>query len=218
MSCNLLQFYKRPLDWLCMFNQKTILALLIGVLVGGFLTHCLTTSHLHTNHHDNHPIANPYDTDYHVHADFQIVVRETLVNLDADIFQTTSQQELHPDAHLHDNNGDVKHIHAKDITFADFLDSLDITLTDSCLTLDNEYCSGEIEEVLLFVNDDLYTQPISTYVPVDNDRILLYYGKYSPETLQPFLDAVPDDACYYSGTCPERGIAPDENCGLTCEL
>jgi hypothetical protein len=70
----------------------------------------------------------------------------------------------------------------------------------------------------LFVNGELFTSPITQYVPVDNDRILLYYGNYDLGTIQPYLDAIPNDACYYSGTCPERGIAPDEECGLTCEL
>ncbi len=200
-----------------MQTNKIILAFILGLIVGGLLTHTvLGTSH--ADHHDNHPIADPNDDKYHVHADFHIVVHNTLVNLDEDMFQTTSAQELHPDAHLHDNNGDVKHIHAEGVTFASFLDSLGITLTDSCLTLDNEYCSGEIEEVLLFVNDEIFTQPISTYIPVDSDRILLRYGYYDPETIQPYLDAVPNDACYYSGTCPERGVAPAESCGLTCEL
>jgi len=162
--------------------------------------------------------TDPYDSKYHVHADFQIVIDGTLVNLDDNQFQTTSDQSLHLDAHLHNNNGDVKHIHAEGITFAEFLESLGIELTDSCITLDNKYCSSETEEVLMFVNNELYTSPLTQYVPVDNDRILVYYGQYDMDVIQPYLDAVPDDACYYSGTCPERGIAPDEECGLTCEL
>jgi len=194
-----------------------------GLLVGGLLTYIMLPdvpdhNHYHADHHDNHPIADPYDTEYHVHADFHIVVNNTLLNLDDDQFQTTSQQELHPDLHLHDNNGDVKHIHAEGLTFAEFLGSLDIELTDSCLTLDNTYCSGEVEEVLLFVNGELFTQPISTYIPVDDDSILLYYGMYDEALIAKHLSNVPDDSCYYSGTCPERGVAPPESCGETCEL
>jgi len=199
-------------------NTKVIAAGIVGAVVGGGAAIVLTMQHDHANHHDNHPIADPFDSEYHVHADFHIVVRDTLVDLSGDTFQTTSQQELHDHAHLHDNNGDVKHIHAQGVTFAEFLASLGITLTDTCLTLDNKYCSNESEEILLFVDNELYTQPISQYIPVDDERILLYYGAYDLETIQPFLDAVPDDACYYSGTCPERGVAPPESCGETCEI
>ena len=197
-------------------TSKEIYPFFVGLLVGGLFIYILLPNK--TTHNEYRPIADPYDSEYHVHADFHIVIRDTLVNLDDDIFQTTSQQELHKDAHLHDNNGDVKHIHAEGVTFAEFLDSLSIALTDNCLTLDNEYCSGEVEEVLLFVNGDLYTDPITTYVPGVDDNILLYYGTYNMDTIQPLIDAVPDDACYYSGTCPERGVAPPESCGETCEL
>jgi len=200
-------------------NTKQLLSCLAGFIIGIVGTQLILNQKTqHQNHHDNHPIANPADDEYHVHADFHIVVRNTLVNLDDDMFQTTGSQELHKDAHLHGNNGDVKHIHAENITFTEFLTSLGITLTDSCLTLDDQYCSNEVEEVLLFVNNELFTSPLSTYIPIDNDRILLYYGTYDLDVIMPYLEAVPDDACYYSGTCPERGIAPPESCGLTCEL
>ena len=190
-----------------------------GALVGGLLTFSLMNNGwpMH-NSHTQHPIADPYDTEYHVHADFHIVVNDTLVDLSDDVFMTSSEQHLHDGAHLHDNNGDVKHIHAEEVSFAEFLTSLNITLTDGCLTLDNEYCSGEDKEVLLYVNNDLYTSPLTQYVPVDNDRILLYYGEATSPTLATYLEKIPDDACYYSGTCPERGVAPAESCGLTCEL
>jgi hypothetical protein len=172
----------------------------------------------HSAHHDNHPIADPFDSEYHVHADFHIVVNDTLVDLSADQFQTTSQQQLHKDAHLHDNNGDVKHIHNTNVTFADFLDSLSITLTDDCVTLDNKYCSNETEQLRIYINDELYVSPLTQYVPVDGDRTLLYYGSIDNPQLDTYLNDVPDDACFYSGTCPERGVAPDESCGLSCEL
>ena len=201
-------------------KNRTTIAIFVIVLVAAVVATLVvvTNQKQHAAHHDQHPIADPTDGEFHVHADFHIVVNDTLIDLSTDEFQTTSAQSLHPDAHLHNNNGDVEHIHAEGLTFAEFLGSLGITLTDSCLTLDNTYCSGEIEEVLLLVNDEVFTRPISQYIPVDGDRILLYYGSYGNPLLQTYLDNVPDDACYYSGTCPERGIAPSEECGLTCEL
>lgn len=194
-----------------------LVAGLVGLVVGGGLVHVILLGH-HGAHHHHHPIADPDDGEYHVHADFHIVVNGTLVNLDGDEFQTTSEQEFHKDLHLHDNNGDVLHIHRDGGTFAEFLGSIGITLTDNCLTLDNQYCGDLNNGLLLFVNDTLYTDPYTGYVPVDEDRVLLYYGNPDVDVILPYLDAVPDDACYYSGTCPERGVAPPESCGETCEL
>lgn len=200
------------------FNQE-LLACFVGMLIGGAATWFLLPAQDHM-HSEQHPIADPYDSEYHVHADFHIVVNGELVDLSDDMFMTTAEQSFHPDAHLHDNDGDVKHIHAENVTFVDFLESLEIELTDDCITLDNTYCSDESNQLAMYVNDTLYTDPITEYVPVDDDRILVYYGTNDPdpEQLQSYLDAVPADACYYSGTCPERGVAPPESCGLTCEL
>jgi len=197
-----------------------IFAFVAGLLVGGSAVYLFTMNAGHTGHthHDHHPIADPYDTEYHVHADFHIVVNGTKVDLSGDAFQTTSEQELHDHLHLHDNNGDTLHIHAEGLTFAEFLSSLGIEITNECITLDNQYCSNDTEELLLFVNNEQYTDDLTTYIPVDDDRILLYYGEFDEGIIRPLLDAVPNDACYYSGTCPERGVAPPESCGETCEL
>lgn len=196
-------------------KTQPIIAFLLGLIVGGGITSVLVPDH----HHDSqHPIANPYDGEYHVHADFHIVVNNTRVNLDDDMFMTTSEQTLHPDLHLHDNNGDVKHIHAEDKTFVEFLESLQINLTDSCITLDNQYCADETNVLRLYVNGEVYPDAIEQYVPVDDDNILVYYGLDDAALIAKHLSNVPDDACYYSGTCPERGTAPPESCGETCEL
>jgi len=190
----------------------------LGLSIGMGLVLIMYGMDDHSDHHDNHPIADPFDSKYHVHADFHIIVNDTLVELSGDAFQTTSQQELHEFAHLHDNNGDVMHIHDTGVTFAEFLGSLGIELTDTCVTLDNQFCSNDSEQLVLFINGESYPDPITQYVPVDNDRLLLYYGSPDNPNLATYKVAIPDDACFYSGTCPERGVAPDEDCGLTCEL
>jgi len=201
-----------------LFSFSIIAALGIGACIGGAATYLFLATMEPT--FDFHPIADPSSEEYHVHADFLIYIGEEKIDLSDEQFMTSNQQTVHKHAHLHDGNGEVKHIHAEDITFAEFLDSLGITLTDSCLNLftDNQYCSGEENEVLLYVNGELYPGLITQYVPVDNDRVLLYYGKSSDPQIEQYLANIPDDSCYYSGTCPERGIAPAESCGLTCEL
>ena len=173
-----------------------------------------------TQQSSTHPIADPFDTAYHVHADFRIFIGDDQVDLTADKFMTTAMNMVSEDAHLHDGNGEVKHIHAEEVTFASFLESLDIILTPDCLTLfsGEALCSGDEQGLQLYVNQVLYTQPLTEYVPMDDDRILLYYGDPLNENIQTYIEEIPADSCYYSGTCPERGVAPPESCGLTCEL
>jgi len=196
----------------------TFAALVAGILIGGFFTHTFFLAP--TTENELHPIADPFDTEYHVHADFRIYVGDEQVDLSDEMFMTSNTQTVHKHAHLHDGNGEVKHIHAEGITFTEFLESLDITLTNSCLTISTQspLCSDTQEEVLLYVNDQLYTDPLTQYVPVDDDRILLYFGSPANPNIETYIENIPADACFYSGTCPERGVAPPESCGLTCEL
>jgi len=199
-------------------SPQPVIAFVLGACIGAGLVYLFLQSTTESDY--THPIADPFDTEYHVHADFRIFVGEQQVKLTDDIFMTTSQQTVHKHAHLHDGNGEMKHIHSEDLSFASFLESLDITLTSSCLTLfDAEaLCSGAEQEVLIYVNNELFTKPLTQYVPVDDDRILLYYGNAQDENIPAYLEEIPSDSCYYSGTCPERGVAPPESCGLTCEL
>lgn len=201
------------------FSAQTIGAFLVGLLVGASAAWLLLPSS--DNHHENHPIADPYDSEYHVHTDFHIYLNSERIDLARPELMTTSEQQLHEDVHLHDDNGEVVHIHAETITFAEFLDSVGIGLTQECLSYEGtDYCTNDSDQLALYVNGENYRDPVTEYIPLDDDSVLLYYGTNDPdpEMIQSFLDGIPNDSCYYSGTCPERGIAPSESCGLTCEL
>jgi len=192
-------------------HWREIIACLSGILIGGFITLTLFV---------DHQPANPYDTAYHTHADFVIYLRGERIDLAKAEYMTTNQQSLHSDVHLHDDVGDVVHFHAPEVTFSEFLSSLGYTLTNDCfISRDGEqFCTSDGKVLQLYVNDMLYSEDISAYVPQDLDRMLVYYGDPSSPTIADYLDEVTDESCIYSGSCPGRGVAPPESCGLTCEL
>ncbi len=160
-----------------------------------------------------------YDDEVHVHADFLIVINDTVVDLTGTKYQSSAERILHKNVHLHDGEGNVVHRHAEGITFAEFLSSLGYTVTDRCITNDmgETTCSQEESALVLFVNGEPHPNML-TYIPEEEDRILLYYGSSTNPKLPEYLNAITDESCIYSGTCPERGTAPPESCGLTCEL
>ena len=59
---------------------------------------------------------------------------------------------------------------------------------------------------------------IAGYINQGEDKILIYYGDVTSPLISDYVGAISEDACIYSGTCPERGVPPPENCGLTCEV
>ena len=115
-------------------KTKELLSCAIGIIVGGLIVYAWQFYIA--------PKADPFDTAYHVHADFKIYIGKEAINLSAEEYMTTAKQELSKHVHLHDGDGDVEHIHLEGVTFVEFLSTLGLTLTNDCLTYDEkEYCS-----------------------------------------------------------------------------
>jgi hypothetical protein len=207
-------------------KSNDISAFLVGVIVGGALVHFVTTSlHDDHSHHLNmdgtHPIGYADSEDeVHVHSDFLLYFDNQEYDFTKDEYQTTNTQELHDSIHLHDNVGNVIHRHADDVTLSEFFGSLGFTLTNDCITTSagEKFCTDDTNELMVFVNDERIENP-ADYVNQEEDQILIYHGNRNDnETIRELLLSITDEACIYSGTCPERGVAPPESCGLTCEL
>ena len=192
-------------------TRKEITAFIIGIIIGGLFVYQISNVEA--------PHVDSFDTAYHIHADFLVYVQDKKIELDLSKFMTTAEQSLHGHVHLHDDNGDVIHMHAEDVTLAEFMHSLGFTLDNDCFSLQDgeQYCNDEDSTLQLLVNGTQYGN-IVDYVPTDEDNVLLFYGTTNSIEIANYLGEITDDACYYSGTCPERGIAPSESCGLTCEL
>jgi hypothetical protein len=160
-----------------------------------------------------------YEDEVHVHADFLIYINDKKIDLTDVKYQSSTEQILHKNVHLHDGEDNVVHRHAEGITFAEFLGSIGFTLTNDCLTTDDgeRFCDSEETVLTLYVNKEPYSN-ITSYIPQEEDQVLLYYGTKNNPNLNQYLDSITDESCIYSGTCPERGIAPAESCGLTCEI
>lgn len=192
-------------------------AFLGGLIIGALLMRVffVVTNNEPEHEHSEHT----HSEDVHEHGDFSVVIDGRTLDFTGDQYQSSAEQIRHANTHLHDNQGNIVHRHAENVTFNDLLTSIGFTYTGDCLTLDTGeiYCSDDEKTLALFVNNALQDDPLA-YIVQDNDRILLYYGDLDDTKLTEYLDAVSDEACIYSGTCPERGLPPAEGCGLTCEV
>lgn len=194
-------------------NKK---ALILGLVVGAVLMRIvLVVNSTDKHNHDDHT----HDSEVHVHADFLMILNDEPFDLTQDKYQSKVGDIKHADIHLHDNQGNIIHRHAEGVTFGDFLRSIGFLFTEECLTLDTgeKYCAADDKVLTLFVNSEARS-PIDDYVIEDNDRVLLYFGEKESPDIAGYLGSITDEACIYSGTCPERGTPPPEACGLTCEV
>lgn len=198
-------------------KNKTIYALIAGIVIGGTVFYLWT-------HDDSTSWTDQYEhehdsEEFHVHADFLVYIGDEKFDFTQDKYQSTAKSLQSDKVHLHDNKGNVIHLHAEGITLGDFFTSLGFNLTNQCLVTDTkeEYCTDNDNTLTLYVNGKVL-ENIANYQIIDNDQILLYYGTSTNPNLQSYLSEISDLSCMYTGTCPERGTPPPEECGLTCEI
>jgi hypothetical protein len=153
------------------------------------------------------------DSGFHIHADFKVFLNGKALDFTQAKYQSTEARHLDEDAHLHDGNGDVMHIHKAGITLGYFFKTLGIQFTENCFVLDTQerFCNAGSMQLQLLVNGKSQNQ-MDQYIPQDLDKILITYGDIFEHPEEKQVSTVTDEACIYSKTCPERGPAPVESC------
>jgi hypothetical protein len=167
----------------------------------------------------NNQPAQSHSDKVHVHSDFAMYINGSKVDLTDEKYQSTTYDPKHLSFHLHDEVDNMLHRHANGITLGDFMSSIGFTLTDECITTDlgEEYCAGEDEILKLYVNGEVQ-ESVAEYITQEEDQILLYFGDGDSGIITQLIENVTDEACIYSGNCPERGDPPYESCAQTCEI
>ncbi len=147
----------------------------------------------------------------HEHADFAVYLDGQKFDFKQDKYQSTEENPLDSNTHVHDGNGDVTHKHRKGITLGYFLKTIGMRFDNQCFATDDkqEYCNNADKKLKLIVNGQPNEQ-LGNYEFNDLDKILISYGNETDLTAQ--IASISDDACMYSEKCPERGTPPTENC------
>lgn len=203
-----------------------VLGLLIGI--GGTLFTVKTT------------IENQPEPAFHEHADFAMYLNGERVDFSLDEFMSVTpckvvqapfgvaiaqahgatQDSLKDDVHLHDNIGNVVHVHAEGIDWADFFTSIGMSFTGTTFQdhLGNITTNDEENAFRFFVNGE-EVDMIDELEIRNNDKVLISYGPRDRvyEDFAFELASISNDACYYSEECLHRGDAPYESCGVTIQ-
>lgn len=120
---------------------------------------------------------------------------DILIQVDGQIVDLNQTQHAHQSnyAHLHQNETDVIHLHAINIPLSWFMNSLNIPLTDSSLTLDGQiYDEDETNKLHIIVNGEEIDN--IDYVLQDEDKLLVLYGPEDEEEIQEIIKLIPDRA------------------------
>ncbi len=163
----------------------------------------------------------------HSHADFKIYVDGNEIDFGKENYMTNKDFVVNKYTHLHDDKGNLIHVHATGITFGYFLNSIDFDLTKECFKFDTgqKVCNEETnkdgstnKKWKFYVNGKINNE-FNKYVIQDTDRILLTYGSFESEEGKHRIieqyESITKEACIYSEKCdaPEGFVVTPENCG-----
>lgn len=154
----------------------------------------------------------PLGEKVHEHADFKVYLSGKAIDFTQSKYQSSDDNPLDPEAHLHDGNGDVTHKHRKGVTLNYFFKSIKMRLDKNCFMTDDgkKYCNDDRNELKFIVNGKANNE-FGSYEFSDLDKIVISYGPKG-EDISKQIESLTDDACMYSEKCPERGKPPTENC------
>lgn len=204
-------------------SKQQLVASVLGIILASCIGFTLTREggplHSEHTHETTHPVGTSHDNVVHVHGDFRMYIKDERIRFTEEKYQSSTALTHHVSLHFHDGNDEVIHRHADNVTLAEFFDSIGITVTNDCLTMDTgvKHCTNATNTLMLIVNNERVID-IEDYIFAEEDRILIYYGDPTNPKIRDYTVGVTDLACMYSGTCPERGTPPTESCGLTCEV
>lgn len=107
----------------------------------------------------------------HKHLYFKTSIANRTVDFSEERFQLESKL-----VHFENGNGEILHVHAENIDLGMFLNTLDMDLNDTCVSLEEEFCTNKTHELRVYVNGRAIEKPES-YVMEQDDNILVWYGR-----------------------------------------
>lgn len=177
----------------------SLLAISITILIGSVYFFDVTNSS------NTHPLTDHESDEFHVHADFLVVLNGTVLNFSNEEFMSGLHSNKHGYVHLHDGVGNVVHFHKENITLETFFTSLNMQFNKTCFeTHENtSFCEDSSNSLQLYVNETLIEEK-QDYIARDLDQILVIYGNYTQEEINEYQSLVSDEACIHSNICKER--------------
>ena len=198
---------------------KAIIILNIVLLLYFVVTVFNDGFHIHGDEEESHTHNDQLEEGYHIHSDFIVYLDNEILDFSQSVFQSDSLFTRDKNLHLHNDDGEVIHIHKEERTLNDFLKSVDVSIVDECINTsfndeDKSFCASDEKIINVFINGDEVEEK-GDYVFNDLDRILIYYGDNDRAKIDMIIDMVSDRSCIFSLKCKERGTPPDEDsCGV----
>lgn len=125
----------------------------------------------------------------HVHASMLVMIGDRVVN-----FCDAKYMLRSPLVHFEDNNCYVIHKHATGITLMEFLKTIGVDMTATCITIPSEekHCTDNVNTLRVVINgEEVPVAELTYYELRNNDHILINYGREVGDMLRFKYNQVP---------------------------
>lgn len=173
--------------------KKNLLFLVVGILISFLVT--TTVRFITLKDHDTH-----------YHANWAVYIDGKKFDFSDDLYQEEiascgDHEILEPTkrVHLHNNNGDVVHVHHDGVTWGHLMSNLGFTLSPQSL-IDEEgkiYTDGNGKQLSFILNGKPIANPYNTLIK-STDRLLINFGTEKETELGERFDTVANNAHEYN--------------------
>lgn len=144
-------------------------------------------------------------TEIHYHADFAVVISGERETFDSPVYyeevQSCGGSEANPKArvHMHQPDNNIIHVHDEAVTWAQFFESMGLSLGDTVVTTPQGVFQGGKGGELVFILNGNRTRTIVNTVIGDEDRLLVAFGD-SGTDFDALYEGVSSDAAAFNET------------------
>lgn len=124
----------------------------------------------------------------HAHLYFAVSLEGERIDFSQERYQLADRR-----VHFENQDGEILHVHAEDVTVRYTLRTLGIGINGTCITSGEVRCANSTHDLRVYVDGEVLEDPLS-YVPRQDDNVMVWYG---PE------DEGPDDG-FFQRVLPDR--------------
>lgn len=106
----------------------------------------------------------------HAHLYFAVTVDGERVDFSQERYQLQDRR-----VHFENRDGEVLHVHARQVTVGYTLRSLGIGVNESCIAVNGSRCANSTHDLRVYVDGDVIDEPWE-YVLRQGDNVMVWYG------------------------------------------
>jgi len=155
------------------------------LLIGGIVAYLIATG-LFFGPFDGPPQPKEPGT-AHAHLYFAVSIEGDRLDFSQQRYQLADRR-----VHFENQDGEILHVHAEQVSVRYTLQTLGIGINGTCITPGEVRCANSTHDLRVYVDGEVLEDPL-IYVPRQDDNVMIWYGPADESPGQKFFQRVLPD-------------------------